>query len=679
MTSLSGIGIELCFEHHPRERWPWYADRARELGVSFVRMGEFIWDLLESREGHFHFDDLDAFIALLAERDIRTWLATPTAAPPDWLCTASPEILPVSAEGVRARGETRRHTCPTSPAYRRHAHRIVTALGRRYSAHPAVAAWQIDNELGHPFCFCPLCHRAFQRWLEKEFAGDIAAFNAGVGQFFWARTSRRFEEIPLPGPRANPCLQQIYQRFMDHQIRECWGLQAQWLREAGVTTPITTNAMLTWHGYDHEKFFSGLDMAAGDIYPSTRGGLYQEGTFAGLSFLAAFLRGMKHGRNFGIAEMRCGPAAGRYQYPLPGEVRYWSHLLFGSGADFVSFFRLDTCPSGRERNECGMLPASGAIPPIFTEVQQLCREAARLAPFLRETTVERARVGLLYSFPTHVALNLRPEFAEFEGPFGNGYPMHLARHFRAMVGFGIPVDVVYGGDDFSQYSVLVVSGLAAMEEPLALRLKEYVARGGVLLLWPWSGVMDENAKMHEQALPAYLCDVAGVETVVTEECPPQTHLLSLENEAGPLISGGLVQTLAPRDGAEVLAFLTGHPAQARLPGLVRHRFGDGVCYSVATMLGEDGLVDFYRTLLGRHGIAALPHLPPGVHTTRRRGAERDLLFLFSSAGTPVRLAFSEPVEELLGGTTADHLLLEPLGIAVLHLPAGEPMPPVSSQ
>ncbi len=667
MTPLSGIGIELCFEHHPRERWPWYADRAAELGVSFVRLGEFIWDLLEPQEGDFRFEELDTFISLLAERGIRTWLAMPTAAPPDWLCAASPEVLPVSPEGLRDRGEARRHTCPTSPEYRRHARRIVTALGERYATHPSVAAWQIDNELGHPFCYCPLCHRAFQHWLEEEFHGDIAAFNTAIGQAFWARTSRSFAEIPTPGPRANPSLHQIYHRFMDRQIRECWGLQTGWLREAGVRTPITTNAMLTWHGYDHEAFFAPLDLATGDLYPTTRGGLYEEGTYPGLAFLAAFLRGMKHGRNFGIAEMRCGPAAGRYQYPLPGETRLWSHMLLGAGADFVSFFRLDTCPSGRERNECGMLPASGAIPPIFAEVQQLSREAARLGPLLAKTTVPAAPVGLLYSHPTHAALTIRPEFTEFSGPYGNGYPMHLARHFRAIVEHGVAADVVFCGDDFSKYRLLVVSGLAVLDEALALRLKAYVAAGGTLLLWPWSGVMDANGKMHERPLPAYLPEVAGVEVVVTEEIA-DAHI---ELEGG-LASCGLAQLLTPAPEAEVLARLLGHPAGETLPGHVRHRFGNGSCHSIATMLGAEALATFYREFLNQAGIHTSLPLPVGLYATRRCGPEGDLLFLYNPTDTPATLPLPEQAIEYLSGTTPRELVLERRGVAVLQLPPSAP-------
>lgn len=670
MKSLSGLGIELCFEHHPREKWSWYADRVQELGVSFVRMGEFIWDNLERGEGRFNFSDLDAWIALLAERDIGTWLATPTASPPDWLCAQSSEVLPVSMDGRRMAGESRRHTCPTSPEFRRHAERIVIALGCRYAGNSSVIAWQIDNEIGHPFCYCPLCHKAFQRWLETEF-GDIEAFNFALGQSFWARTSRSFSEVPLPGPASNPCLHQVYQRFMDHQIRECWGLQEKWLRDAGVVAPITTNAMLTWHGYDHEKFFGSLDVVTGDSYPRTHGGLYAEGQFPGLSFLAAFLRGMKHGQNFGMAEMRCGPAEGLPQYPLPGEMQFWTHIFFGTGADFVSFFRLDTCPSGRERNTCGMLPASGAIPGIFGEFKNLASETRKLLPLLRETTVPAAKIGLLYSHSAHVALNIRPEFSEFKGPYGNGYTMHLARHFRALADGGFSADVVQIGEDFLKYRVLVVSGLTVIEENLARRLEDFVRSGGTLILWPWSGVMDENGKMHERSWPAFLEHVAGLEYVETEEFSPAQNpvgLIAPDAAMTSFRSSGLVQILRPAIGSNIMAILQGHPVGENLPGWVRNALGQGTCHTVACVFEERDLGSFYRLLLKDCKIEPDFSYPPGVHGTRRIGEDFELQFVFNSSDQPRTLRFSSSVWNVLTDRPEQEIVLAPLGVAILKIP-----------
>ncbi|MBI4026332.1 MAG: beta-galactosidase [Verrucomicrobia bacterium] len=224
---------------------------------------------------------LDHFIRILADRGINVILATPTGSPPDWLCLKHPEIVPVKMDGRSYGTGVRRHTCPTSPRYRENCERIVRAMARRYAQCPSVIGWQIDNEIGRPFCYCPLCHRSFQQWLKRLFE-EIETFNFKVGQFFLGRTSRAFEEAPLPEAGSNPCLHQLYGLFMDHQIRECWGLQREWLRQEGVRVPITTNAMLTWYGYDHEKFYETLDLVTGDVYPD--GKTDQGNLFTGLAF-----------------------------------------------------------------------------------------------------------------------------------------------------------------------------------------------------------------------------------------------------------------------------------------------------------------------------------------------------------------------------------------------------------
>ncbi len=51
--------------------------------------------------------------------------------------------------------------------YAEHSARIIAALSERYGKHPAVMAWQIDNELGNHStgrCHCDQCRTAFQRW-----------------------------------------------------------------------------------------------------------------------------------------------------------------------------------------------------------------------------------------------------------------------------------------------------------------------------------------------------------------------------------------------------------------------------------------------------------------------------------------------------------------------------------
>jgi beta-galactosidase len=642
MNALSGVGIDICFEHHAREAWPWFADRAAEAGASFVRFGEFVWDIVEGEEGRMDFSMLDEFVRLLAERGIHTVLATPTGSPPDWLCLKYPAIVPVKLDGTSYGTGVRRHTCPTSPRYRESCERVVRAMGRHYAQNPSVIAWQIDNEIGHPFCYCRLCHRAFREWLRERF-GDIATCNARLGQFFLGRTSRRFEEVPLPEAGSNPSLHHAYHLFMDHQIRECWGLQRDWLRKEGVVVPITTNAMLTWYGYDHEKFFEKLDLVTGDAYPSADSP-YQDAHFPGIAFYAAFLRGIKHGGNFGMMEMRCGPVAEGGPYPAAGEIKYWTHCYFATGADFVNFFRLDTCPSGMERGAFGLIPASRAIPPAFAEFRELSAEAKRLAPILSQTTVPTAPVGILYSHATHLAMQHRPVLEEFSGFAGNGYTYHLARHFRSLVDQNIAADIVYPGEEFAKYRVLIVTGLVLLDAALAAKVARFVESGGVLIVGPWTGLLDENAKMWEIPVPAHLDRVLGAQRVVTESFDPRKQPIAFapapRSGLPRLKIASVADQMQVASDVEVLATFSGHPAGDRLPALSRRQFDRGTAYSLAAFFDEPSLSNLYAALLKKHRIAPEMRVPRGIHHVERIGGDCALHFFFNSSARNV--AFSPP-------------------------------------
>ncbi len=154
-----GIGGAYYPEHHPRASWPRYAEMVKQAGLSFCRLAEFTWDKLEPREGEFDFSWLDEVMGQLDDRGIRVILCTPTAVPPLWACERYPELHPVDESGKTIGFGVRRYTCSTSRVYHQLCRDIVTAMAHRYAQHPQVLGWQIDNEVGHPFCFCPRCRR----------------------------------------------------------------------------------------------------------------------------------------------------------------------------------------------------------------------------------------------------------------------------------------------------------------------------------------------------------------------------------------------------------------------------------------------------------------------------------------------------------------------------------------
>ena len=129
-------------------------------------------------------------------------MATATAAPPPWLTTAHPEILPVDHAGHTLWPGSRQSWCPSSPIFREHALALVGQMARRYGVHPAVRLWHVSNELGchNGRCWCDVSAAAFRRWLADRY-GDIEKLNDAWGTTFWSQHYARSTRCCRRGSR----------------------------------------------------------------------------------------------------------------------------------------------------------------------------------------------------------------------------------------------------------------------------------------------------------------------------------------------------------------------------------------------------------------------------------------------------------------------------------------------
>jgi beta-galactosidase len=144
-----------------------------EMGLEYVRIGEFMWSTIEPSSGVYNWTLLDDAFTVLGNAGLRIILGTPTATPPSWLIQMDPSILPVDRYGRPRIFGSRRHYAFSSTSYHNHTQRIVTALATRYGAHTALAGWQLDNEYGchdtvHSYDNDALI--AFRQWLKGRYS-----------------------------------------------------------------------------------------------------------------------------------------------------------------------------------------------------------------------------------------------------------------------------------------------------------------------------------------------------------------------------------------------------------------------------------------------------------------------------------------------------------------------------
>ena len=164
------LGVCYYPEHWEEKIWAEDAKQMVEMGIGFVRIGEFAWSRLEPKRGAYDFGWLDRAFVVLAKAGLRIVLGTPTATPPKWLLDEHPDIAPVDEQGRQRGFGSRRHYSFSSETYWRESAVIVELLAKRYGTHAALAGWQTDNEYGCHFTVLSWGQedlKAFRNWLRK--------------------------------------------------------------------------------------------------------------------------------------------------------------------------------------------------------------------------------------------------------------------------------------------------------------------------------------------------------------------------------------------------------------------------------------------------------------------------------------------------------------------------------
>ncbi|MFG2095506.1 beta-galactosidase [Streptomyces sp. NPDC048612] len=665
------MGIHFGGDYNP-EQWPeevWAEDLElmRAAGVTMVTAGIFSWAKVEPRPGAWEFGWFDRVMDGLAGAGIAVCLATMTASPPPWLSRAHPEILPEDADGHRRWPGGRQHYCPSSPVYRAHAVRLVEQLATRYAGHPALALWHIGNEYGcHTrHCYCEVSAGDCRRWLRERY-GSIGALNDAWSTAFWSQAYGDFEEVlpPRTAPTfPNPAQQLDYLRFGDEALRACYLAEKAVLARLTPGIPATTNLMPQHKPVDAFAWAPHMDAMALDFYqdPSVPDDHVRAG------YVFDLMRSARSGQPWMLLEQAPGAVNWRPRNgpKPPGAMRLWSWQAVAQGADAVLFFQWRQSLGGAEKFHSAMLPHGGTDTRIFREVCELGRELASL-PGIAGTR-SRAGVALLADWQSWWALELdsKPSTALEHSRIA-------LDHYRPLFEAGVACDVLPPRRELSGYRLVVAPSLYLLTAPDAERLAAYVRDGGRLLVSFFSGIVDENDRVHPGGYPAPLRALLGLRV---EEFWP------LEAGRTVAVGGGdytgradLWSEALDLEGAEALARFTDGPLAGR-PAVTRHSYGRGTVWYVGTRL-EPALM---RALLDDVRAAAdvrpvLPELPPGVQATVREGAGGRHVFLLNHGTETVEVTLPAPMRNALAadgtpGTGAvGRITLGARGVAVLTEP-----------
>jgi beta-galactosidase len=654
-------------EQWPREVWQEDVRLMREAGVNLVTLGVFSWGLIETSDGVFDWGWLDEVVGLLHAHGVRIDLATPTAAPPSWLHTAHPEILPFDADLYQQPPGGRLAWCPSSPVFRRYALRMVAALGARYGSHPAVRLWHVSNELGggNARCYCDVSARAFRAWLEDRY-GTVQAVNEAWGTAFWGHRFGEWAEILPPRGRhgaPNPGLHLDYERFSSDALLEHY-LAEKAVIERHSPVPVTTNLMVGAGAQvvDYARWAPHTAVVANDHYTLVG----DPDRAQDLAFAADRMRGLSAGRRpwLLMEHSTGGPSwQRRNRAKDPGEIARNSLAHVARGSDGVLFFQWRASTAGAEQFHSAMLPHTGTRSRIWREVVELGGRLRALAE-VQGSAVEPARVAMVVDDVAGWGLEfgLKPHR-------GLRYGRELRQWHRALWERQILVDVVPPGTDLDGYGLVLVPTLLLVDDDEAARLRAVPERGGTLLVTYLSGVCDPTGRVRTGGYPGAFRDVLGAWT--DEFYPLQ------DGEQVHLDDGSTVTDWTERvelAGAEAVvryasSSLAGAPAVTRRgigagfgarPGTgLDQGIGNGAAWYVSAALPRDGVDRIMDRLVAEAVLPRTVVAPPGLEAVRRVGERGSYLFLINH----------RPSSELVAAEGTDLLAGEAVG-PLVEVPAG---------
>lgn len=487
------LGVCYYPEHWSEDRWDSDARRMRELGISFVRVGEFAWSRLERARDDFHFGWLDRAIDTLASHGLSVVLGTPTAAPPKWLTDEFPEILPYDEQGrMRGFGSRRHYTFSSERCWRESA-RIVEILASRYGKHPAIVGWQTDNEYGchdTTLSWGPEDLKAFRRWLRLRYQSP-EQLNEAWSSVFWSMEVDSFDAVALPNlsvTEPNPAARMDHWRFHSDQIAAYDAMQCEIIRRHSPGRWITHNFMGFMSDFDHFKVGDNLDVASWDSYPigfvekfpfsESERNRWAETSHPDIaSFHHDLYRSVGRGR-FWVMEQQPGPVnwAPWNPVPKPGMVRLWTWEALAHGAEVVSYFRWRQAPFAQEQMHAGLnLPGRDELSAGGLEVQRVAGELAAFGPLPK---TQQASVAIVMDYPSYWSTVIQPQAIDFH------YQELVFRWYESLRQSGLDIDFVRPGAPLDGYALTVIPCMTEVDVAMETALSNY---SGIVLIGPRTG------------------------------------------------------------------------------------------------------------------------------------------------------------------------------------------------
>jgi beta-galactosidase len=471
---------------------------------------------MEPEETRYDWSWLDETFDKCHKANIKIILCTPTPTPPRWMSLKYPDILRIDFDGQPLSHGSRQHVSHTSPTYRRFSRQITQKLAERYGKHPALVAWQTDNEFlcGVDADFSPSAENAWHEWLKQKYA-TIQKLNDTWQTYIWSENYPTFESMIMPkktpvgGNMHHPALVADWARFLSDTVVTFQQEQLDIIRKHSDHT--ITHNQIQQNRTSNQDLFAPLDFASTDFYNPHDS---MPDTFRRLDWM----RGAKmkpDGTTLPYCIMETSPShngattPGHKAHP-PKFLRAEAALFLAHGGNAFCYWLWRQQQSGVESCHGSVITAWGAPSVCWNDVKAVTELIQKIGPMLQEIPPAKATVALHESHNARAQFRAEPLWPEMYNPWT--LPPVDALH-KELVAKGIWRDVRFESADISRYKVVLSPFLPALSDDLLTRMEKFVRDGGTWVVGPMSGVRTIHATVPTDSGLGKLDQLAGVKSL----------------------------------------------------------------------------------------------------------------------------------------------------------------------
>jgi beta-galactosidase len=243
----------------------------------------------------------------------------------------------------------------------------------------------------------------------------------------------------------------------------------------------------------------------------------------------------------------------------------------------------------------------------YNEYKQIATEFKKIQKYFPYKP--QAEVGLAFSFPSQIASSSFP--VDHDSQLQSAFDLF---YFRNM-----DTRVVEISRSSLNYKLLIVPGVAVMDEATATKIRDFVRNGGTVIMTSNSAVVDETSQVFTTTHPGRLSDVFGIRVGSFEE-PEALNEVSRLSYTGKKIrltyKDKIIESESARfdviesKGAEVLGNIIS--LDKDYPIVTSNKYGKGRAIYVGLPVKGELLNPILDEVISELSIKKGPDVPSGI-------------------------------------------------------------------